>query len=155
VLRQIVNVRGRLVPKRRRRRPNGNGHRRRPSPLRRRLLDHADEAAGIGGAYQLSPGQLRRRAPPVFSPDGHDQQIRAPVIDMARATEGARMAARIIREQRLRDLNAAIAEFWRASGPDRDYWRGQAGWLIREWRRVYQQPEAAAFQAAVERRATP
>lgn len=46
---------------------------------------------------------------------------------------------------------AAIAEFWRASGPDRTYWRSQAAWLIGEWRRIYEAPEREAFQRAVAR----
>lgn len=68
-------------------------------------------------------------------------------IDLA--AEGARIAARLVRDQRLRDMLAAIAEFWRASGPDRTYWRSQGAFLIREWRRIYEHPERAAFQAAV------
>jgi hypothetical protein len=42
-----------------------------------------------------------------------------------------------IRSQRLRDMLAAIAEWQRASGTDRAYWRSQAGHLIRQWRRRY------------------
>jgi hypothetical protein len=56
---------------------------------------------------------------------------------MARAAEGAREAAALIRSARLRDMLAAIAEWQRASGTDRAYWRSQAGHLIREWRRRY------------------
>jgi hypothetical protein len=73
------------------------------------------------------------------------------VIAQTSAEAGAREAARIVRSQRLRDMLAAVAEFWRASGADRAYWRGQAAWLIREWRRVYELPERAAFRAAVAR----
>jgi hypothetical protein len=46
----------------------------------------------------------------------------------------------LLRAQRLRDLLAAIAEWARASGPDRAWWR-----------RLYAQPERAAFLAAVAR----
>jgi hypothetical protein len=62
---------------------------------------------------------------------------------MARAAEGAAVArgmaeaARLIRSARLRDLLAAIEEYRRASGTDRAYWRSQAAYLIREWRRRY------------------
>jgi hypothetical protein len=56
---------------------------------------------------------------------------------MALAEAGAREAARLIRAARLRDMLAAIEEFWRADGPDRAYWRDQGAYLIREWRRLY------------------
>jgi hypothetical protein len=62
---------------------------------------------------------------------------------MALAAEGAAVArgmaeaARLIRSARLRDMLAAIEEFWRASGPDRAYWASHGGHLIREWRRLY------------------
>jgi hypothetical protein len=46
---------------------------------------------------------------------------------------------------------AAIEEWQRADGPERRYWRGQAGWLIREYRRQHCNPERAAFRAAVAR----
>ena len=59
--------------------------------------------------------------------------------------------AAIIRDQRRRDLIAAIEEFWRASGSDRTYWRRDARHRLAEWRRLYRQPERAAFQAAVAR----
>jgi hypothetical protein len=58
-------------------------------------------------------------------------------------------AAALIRSARRRDMMAAIEEWRRASGTDRDWWRSQAGHLIREWRRLHVQPERAAFQAAV------
>jgi hypothetical protein len=32
---------------------------------------------------------------------------------------------------------AAIAEWERASGPERAYWRSHGSHLIREWRRLY------------------
>ena len=56
---------------------------------------------------------------------------------MARAAEGAREAARLIRAARLRDMLAAIEEYRRASGSDRAWWRSQASHLIREWRRLH------------------
>jgi hypothetical protein len=56
---------------------------------------------------------------------------------MALAAEGAREAARLLRTARLRDMLAAIAEWQRASGTDRAYWRSQGSYLIREWRRRY------------------
>ncbi len=43
--------------------------------------------------------------------------------------------ADIIRWQQDRDLLAALAEWQRASGPDRDYWRGLARVLLREDRK--------------------
>ena len=46
---------------------------------------------------------------------------------------------------------ASIAEFWRASGPDRTYWRRDARHRLAEWRRLHAQPERAAFQQAVVR----
>ena len=60
-------------------------------------------------------------------------------------------AAALIRAARLRDLLAAIAEWERASGPDRRYWRYDAQHRLREWRRLHAIPERAAFQAAVAR----
>jgi hypothetical protein len=70
---------------------------------------------------------------------------------MALAAEGTRVAARIIRDHRHRDMLAAVAEWQRGTGPERRYWRGQAGWLIREFRRLHRTPERAAFLAAVTR----
>jgi hypothetical protein len=58
-------------------------------------------------------------------------------------------AAAIIHAARLRDLLASIEEFWRASGPDRVWWRADALWRLAEWRTRYRNPERAAFQAAV------
>lgn len=58
-------------------------------------------------------------------------------------------AKRILRDQRLRDLLAAVEEYRRASGPDRTYWRRDARHRLAEWRRLYAIPERAAFQAAV------
>jgi hypothetical protein len=46
-------------------------------------------------------------------------------------------------------MMAAIEEFWRGTGPERRYWRGQAGYLIREFRRLHKAPERQAFRAAV------
>jgi hypothetical protein len=58
-------------------------------------------------------------------------------------------AKRILRDQRLRDLLAAVEEYRRASGPDRTYWRRDARPRLAVWRRLYAIPERAAFQAAV------
>ena len=46
---------------------------------------------------------------------------------------------------------AAVAEWQRGSGAERRYWRGQASYLIREFRRLHRTPERAAFRAAVQR----
>jgi hypothetical protein len=46
---------------------------------------------------------------------------------------------------------AAVAEWQRGTGPERRYWRGQAGYLIREYRRLHKAPERHAFIAAVAR----
>ena len=62
-------------------------------------------------------------------------------------------AARILRDHRRRDLLASIAEWERASGPDRVWWRRDARHRLGEWRRLYRIPERAAFQQAVDRRA--
>lgn len=79
------------------------------------------------------------------------QSSRPAILRPDLAAEGAHIAAGIVRQQHLRDMLSAIEEFWHASDDDRDYWRGQAGFLIREWRRCYAQPERAAFNAAVAR----
>lgn len=74
----------------------------------------------------------------------------APRIDMALAAEGAAVArgiaeaARIMRAARHRDLLAAVEEWRRASGADRSYWRQDALWRLREWRRLYVGWRAAA-----------
>jgi hypothetical protein len=57
--------------------------------------------------------------------------------------------ARIGRAARLRDLLASIAEWERASGPDRVWWRRDARHRLAEWRRLHAIPERAAFQRAV------
>ena len=59
--------------------------------------------------------------------------------------------AHVLRDQRRRDLLAAIEEWRRASGPERVWWRGNALHRLAEWRTLYQRPERAAFQAAVAR----
>jgi hypothetical protein len=55
----------------------------------------------------------------------------------AAATSNPFPVKQTIRSQRLRDMLAAIAEWERASGTDRAWWRSHAGHLIREWRRRY------------------
>ena len=57
--------------------------------------------------------------------------------------------ARILRDHRRRDMLASIAEWERASGTDRTYWRRDAQHRLREWRRLHAHPERAAFQQAV------
>jgi hypothetical protein len=56
-----------------------------------------------------------------------------------------------LRQQRLRDLLAAVEEWRRASGSDRVWWRRDARHRLAEWRTLYRAPERAAFQAAVRR----
>lgn len=55
----------------------------------------------------------------------------------------------LLRYQRQRDLLSAIEEYRRASGPDRAWWRQDALHRLQEWRRLYRQPQRAAFTAAV------
>ena len=63
-----------------------------------------------------------------------------------------------LRQQRHRDMLAAIEEWCHASGADRAYWRRLALYEIRQFRFLYLDPERAAFERAVlrskERRAT-
>lgn len=66
-------------------------------------------------------------------------------IDPTLAADGAR----IVRRQCHRDMLASIAEWQRASGPDRAYWRRNAQHDLRRFRRHYLEPERAAFVAAV------
>jgi len=56
-----------------------------------------------------------------------------------------------MRDARIRDMLAAIAEWSHATGADRDYWRGIALDQIREFRRRYLRPERLAFEAAIAR----
>jgi hypothetical protein len=42
-----------------------------------------------------------------------------------------------LKDQRLRDMLAAVEEYRRASGTDRAWWRSHASHLIRQWRRRY------------------
>jgi hypothetical protein len=56
-----------------------------------------------------------------------------------------------MRDARIRDMLAAIAEWSHATGTERRYWRGIALDQIREVRRRYLIPERAAFAAAVAR----
>jgi hypothetical protein len=53
------------------------------------------------------------------------------------------------RAYHLRDMLAAIEEFWRSEGPERDYWRGIALCRIAAFRSRFLNPERAAFEAAV------
>ena len=46
-------------------------------------------------------------------------------------------AAAIIRDQRRRDMIAAVEEWRRASGPDRVWWRRDARHRLAEWRRLH------------------
>lgn len=87
--------------------------------------------------------QRGRVAPPRLDPTGNRPGTHRSLSD----------AAAIIRDQRRRDLLASIAEWERASGPDRTYWRRDARHRLAEWRRLHREPERAAFQAAVARRA--
>jgi hypothetical protein len=59
-----------------------------------------------------------------------------------------------LREQRKRDMLAAIAEWLElrrrgVSGPERTYWRRLALYEIRQFRFLYLEPERAAFERAV------
>ena len=55
------------------------------------------------------------------------------------------------RQQRLRDLLAAIEEWRHASGRDRHRTRRNALSALAEWRTLIERPERAAFAAAVAR----
>ena len=68
---------------------------------------------------------------------------------MALAAEGARVVDRIIRDYRRREMLDAIEEWQRSTGAGRRYWRDQAGWLIREYKRLHLVPERAAFLAKI------
>lgn len=59
-----------------------------------------------------------------------------------------------MRDVRLRDMLATIAEWQRASDDDRRYWRRLALAAIAEFRRHHLIPEAEAFRAAVARTQT-
>ena len=80
----------------------------------------------------------------------HERPSPASVIHQTVA-EYQPSARALIRSQRLRDMLASIEEFWRASGPDRVWWRRDARHRLAEWRRLHQEPERAAFQQAVVR----
>ena len=54
-----------------------------------------------------------------------------------------------MRNTRLRDLLAAVAEWSHATGTERDFWRRTALNRIAEFRRLHLLPERAAFEAAV------
>lgn len=58
-----------------------------------------------------------------------------------------------LREQRLRDALAAVAEYRHATGTDRAYWRRVARVALREFRTLYTIPERQAFERAVAQRA--
>jgi len=59
------------------------------------------------------------------------------------------------RQQRLRDLLAAIEEWRHASGRDRHRTRRNALGALAEWRTLVERPERAAFERAVERSKQP
>ncbi len=54
-----------------------------------------------------------------------------------------------LRQQRLRDLLQAVADWQRADGPCRLRARRNAMAAIADWKRIYAEPERAAFEAAV------
>ena len=83
---------------------------------------------GDGGDW-FSMGSQRGRVAPARHEATHDRQ---------RAVGSLSDAAAIIRDQRRRDLIASITEFWRASGPERTYWRRNARHRLAEWRRLHQ-----------------
>ena len=56
-----------------------------------------------------------------------------------------------LRDIRLRDMLALIAEWQRADGEERIYWRRHAQAAIADFRHFHLEPEAKAFAAAVER----
>lgn len=56
-----------------------------------------------------------------------------------------------LRDIRLRDMLALIAEWQRTSDDERAYWRRYAQAAIADFRRYHLKPEAEAFAAAVER----
>jgi len=56
-----------------------------------------------------------------------------------------------LRDIRLRDMLALIAEWQRADGEERIYWRRHARAAIEDFRHFHLEPEAAAFRAAVAR----
>ena len=90
---------------------------------------------------------------------GHDQTLPAVVTNATRQslTDQAPLAisksdtARILRDHRRRDMLASIAEWERASGTEREWWRRDARHRLAEWRTLYQRPERAAFRQAVAR----
>ena len=59
-----------------------------------------------------------------------------------------------LRDIRLRDMLAAVAEWRRASDEERGYWRRRAQIAIADFRHFHLRPEAAAFAAAVARTRT-
>ncbi len=74
--------------------------------------------------------------------------------ELSERNRNARETAALLRAARLRDLLAAIAEWERASGSDRVWWRRDARHRLAEWRTLYRTPERAAFQQAVARSRT-
>ena len=56
-----------------------------------------------------------------------------------------------MRDVRLRDMLAAVAEWQRASDDERVYWRRHARAAIADFRHYHLRPEAEAFAAAVAR----
>jgi hypothetical protein len=59
-----------------------------------------------------------------------------------------------MRDIRLRDMLAAIAEWQRASDDERRYWRFRAQIAIADFRHFHLEPEAERFAAAVARTRT-
>jgi hypothetical protein len=58
---------------------------------------------------------------------------------------------RIEREQALHELMLCIREFRASTDIEHRYWASRVRIAIREWRTRYEQPERAAFAAAVAR----
>ncbi len=112
------------------------------------LPDHSSYCLGSEGAARQS-----RRGSTHFSDTAtfaNPQTAPSAILTNGNLPTGART----LRDQRKRDMLAAIAEWLElrrdgVSGPERAYWRRLALYEIRQFRFLYPEPERAAFERAV------
>ena len=103
--------------------------------------------------HRLLPAEIvpNRRSGEVAAPNATPAQISSATAKSSRyaTANNPFPVAHILREQRRRDLFAAVESSAAPHGPERVWWRRDARHRLAEWRRLHQEPERGSLQAAV------